>query len=392
MIPKNSISLHIEQLENRVLPAIWNFTSIGGTLTVEQIAAATGTVDIVDDGTTVTLSDGATTVSVSSEGVSNTNYKLFPNDTGDVNFSQTGFRPGNVTFNINNRFARNFDFDDGTGGIGGNFVLLGGSGDTTLNSDIGTSEPVTIFGSATFDLGSGFDNIELGEGGDLLTVGGNITLIDVNDIDFDEATVGGSVFVRNNRENMDNFLETDDGGNFTLIGGNLYYLGGSGEDNFQLEGTIAVNVFLNLGSQPTTGTSHIDVATNANGAVLAGNVTVIGGNLGTEIFSTDLGTTIGGNLYLRLGGGINDVDILSFLGGQYFTYQGGVGTDSVMFNPDVGSSRMRLSIQTQLGDDLVELDTTNAAPVFAFIDFGAGSDMFLFTGFNTFPLILRNLP
>ncbi len=379
---RNIRKLTLETLESRYVPATYNFINTGTTLIVEQIAPASGDLQITETGTLLTLEDGAGTVTFNTTGVANITYNLFPTDTSEVEWFQTGPRSGNVTFNLRNVLPREIDMEDGTGGVFGN-VVINAPGGFEPESEIGDDAPAFIGGNLTL-LGSlGFDLVEIGDNFPAV-IGGNLTAININELDLDTLNLGGSVLLQNFTDSIDTEFDTDFD---TFIGGNVTYFGGSGSDFIDVEGTISGNLYANFGSQLPFGFSAIEV--DFGGAVF-GNMTVIGGNLGFDgvaLFPTGI---IGGNLNMMLGGGVNDAFLLGEFQGQSIFYQAGSGSDSFAYFPDPGSSLPRITAFMGAGDDLVEIDTTLASLSFAFIDAGAGSDTLDVVGVISYPAFFQN--
>ncbi|MGF1583441.1 MAG: hypothetical protein ACFCD0_29325 [Gemmataceae bacterium] len=380
---RNIFKPELLRLESRSVPAVFNFLYSGTSLIVDQIGPADGTIDFVDDGTTLTIDDSSTVVSVNVAGIQNITYNLFPADTDSIDYEQIGFRPGNVTWNVNNFAFRDFDFDDGTGGIGGDFRITTGNGG--LDLEVADEQPVTIGGNFFAQFGSVDERIEFGDEADLVTIGGNITLINVNDIELETTNIGGSVFASFQGDSSPTDIDTDSD---SFIGGNFTYFGVSGSDELDFDGFIGGNLLVNFQTQAPTGTDDLNITSTST---VAGNLTVMGGNLGTDIVTVAAGATINGNITLMMGGGTNDVDLLGLLTGGSITYLGGSGADSLTLTPTSGSSSPRIFALMAAGDDVVEIDSTMATPSFLFIDFGAGSDTFTSMGGAIFPSIIRNL-
>ena len=274
----------------------------------------------------------------------------------------------------------------------------------------------TILGNVSLNGMSFVNIVNLGIGGNLSireaknfaadvvlsdsSVGSNVTLSTGNESDSLEMNgtfIGSNVNIR--MGNFDNGFTVDDA---SAIGGSVNYIGGSGQDNVQLEGIIGGNVSVRLGVSDQVFNSFILTGT------IGRNLTVFGGasddtvEIGDSAFVMgDPRTIIGGNVYINLSHsdplGFNSLDVFegATIGGSSLTYIGGVGDDVVDLDGEFNRTRIYASLGLSgIMADEFELGANLSGQLsYLYIDFGFGPNLFTNNfGLFTFPAVLRNLP
>ncbi len=284
---------------------------------------------------------------------------------------------GNLSVNLANG-NRALNLNGTSNSIGGNLQVTGGSGDQTV--EVAINNALLVGGFALLDLGTGSDVVD--EDGNNISITGNLDFAGVNSFkNGGTLTVGGNVVVNNAADTGTSIF--DDDATMT-IAGDFTYTGGSGRDDVLLNGSggtsIAGNATINVGDNTVSGTQFIllNVATTSVG----GNLTVIStSSLNPDSFISDPAATIGGNIDINLGGGVNDALIHGVLGGSSIKYTGGSGTDTVT----IGTTGSAPSLIVSLGAGADKF-TLPAGAIFTgplVIDFGTGADTFV-NGFGVF--------
>ncbi len=378
--------LDLETLERRDCPTPLNFFFDGaGNLTISGTPDPIGLSVEVNAPNLVTILDGVTPVLTSVPVAGNINVRTGgTNDLVGVLVAPGATIGGNLSIDTGGG-------DDAVlvlgadGSIGGDVVLSNfeaspGGGITNLGTFF------TIGGSVR--VNALFNNTGLAFDISGVTIGRDVSLQTGNgddDISISGSFIGGNVssmqgnFVLGQTFNIDS----------SSIGGSLSYLGGSGGPlgnelvSFDTA-FIGRSANVNLGSGFGTNTFQFSA-----GSLIGGSLTVFGGAGDDDLSAFD--GDVAGGVMISLGGGTNSLSVTGALTGAFFNYLGGSGADSVNFAPAAGSASPRIYALLGAGDDAFNLDTTNALPVFGFIDFGSGADTFTSLGSLLFPLTLRNL-
>jgi hypothetical protein len=384
---RTPVRLSLQPLDDRLTPATFAATTVGGTLTVTQTAAAVGAISIIDNpaaGTVTVDDDGdANPAQVfNTTGRPSLSVRLLPADTTAVDYQINSPRAGSVGIRLNNTSPRTLNLAGGAQ-IGGSLTVTGGNGGLDVEETGVAALHVT--GNATFTGGSVADTLNLGVAG--TSIGGTLTLTRFNTVATSSGdTVGGNLVFNAAGEATANVLRLLD----TEVVGSLTYTGGPRADSVLLNGTTARvdrNVTVALGTQLGAEFSQLLEELGA-GNIIGGTVRVTGGLLGTEGVTLD--GTVNGAVSINLGGGTNSVFVLGLFNGPSFDYTGGAGADSINYGPLDGSAHARCSARLGAGSDLVFFGTATANPSFAFIDFGAGADTF--SGTLNFSGTFLNLP
>lgn len=386
-MPRTPVRLALRPLDDRVTPATFAATTVGGTLTVTQTAAGVGAINIIDNPAagTVTVDDDA---DANPAQVFNTTgrpglaVRLTPTDTTVVTYTISSPRAGGVGIRLNNTSLRTLNLAGGAQ-IGGSLIVTGGNGGLSIEETGGAALHVT--GNATFTGGSAPDILNLGLAG--TSVGGNLTLTRFNTVSTSTGdTVGGNLVFNSAGEATANVLSLID----TEVVGSLTYTGGPRADSVLLNGTAARvdrNVTVALGAQLGAEFSQVLEESGA-GNIIGGAVRVTGGLLGTD--GVTLNGTVNGAVSINLGGGTNAVFVTGLFNGPSFDYTGGAGVDTINYSPLDGSAHARYSARLGAGNDVAFFGSPTANPSFAFIDFGAGADTF--NGTLNFSGTFLNLP
>ena len=331
----NRKQLFVESLNERITPATFATSVIGGTLVVNQVDAAIGAIVITDNAaagsvTVDDLADVHAPLVIATGATSNLIVNLKAADATPVLYDITSARAGNTTLNLKNAVPRALILDGGFT-IGGNFTVVGGNGGLMV---IESGMPLLVGGNATFKGGSGLDLLNLSIVGGT-SIGGNLALSKFNSVGTNAGdSIGGWLGFNAAGEANPNFLLLTD----TEIGGNLNYVGGTQADMIFLGGTVTEvngNVNVKFGGQLPADASIFAQAPGPT-SIIGGNVKVVGGNIGTE--TVMLSGVVGGNVRFNLGSGSNNAAVNGTFLGSKFNYTGGAGVDNVMYSPLIGSA------------------------------------------------------
>ena len=385
--------LNLEALEERLTPAFDFFYNPAGDIwTVTQVqddGDATITVDaitndlVVDDG-----AGGPVTVGVA---LGSLTVHLMDNSSGDLTVQLDEFLFGNVSIHLGNGGDfdgdgnRNLDLTGISNTVLGNFSVTGGTSDQVV--DLSTLALLSVGGSFNMNLGLGNDAVFATSG---VSVGGSMSLFNVNFIDIDSAgaTVGGNVSIRMT-DNEPSFYNISAG--VSVIGGNFTYTGGNSTDVVFLDGgdIIGGSVNIYVGNDILGGLQGVAL----EGATIGGNLTFRGGTIdGADLVSSDVDTIIGGSIYVNTGTlGDDIVTLLGTNGGNAVSVITGLGDDVIDYGMIGANARLYASMS--LGDDTFILGD-NVTLSYLYIDFGFGSDIYtsLYVGPYPFRVYLRNLP
>jgi hypothetical protein len=260
------------------------------------------------------------------------------NRNDNVELKLTTALTGRLTVNLGNG-GDTFTTENSTLGarIGGDVLVNAGRSafrgnfiyDQIINfQNVNVGGNLTVLGSV--GAGTELFNMQAGR------VGGNVTAVNIYQTSlgqFDDDTqafsVGGSLSVTNVQKNTDSRSNSPQlvGGNGlnvyagSVINRNVNYTGGNGIDRVFLPQdfdnvaavTVGGNVNVNVGGGSTNtlalGTGNTTPGPGGvpvGAALIGGNVSYIGG-AGIDRFFCDTGTVVGGNLYVSLGEGDNQV-------------------------------------------------------------------------------------
>jgi len=384
---RTPVRLSLQPLDDRLTPATFAATTVGGTLTVTQTAAGDGAINIIDNPAagTVTVDDDADANPAqvfNTTGRPSLSVRLLPADSTAVDYEINSPRAGGVAIRLNNAGPRTLGLGGGAQ-IGGSLTVTGGNGGLDVEETGMAALHVT--GNATFTGGSAADALNLGLAG--TSVGGTLTLTRFNTVITSTGdTVGGNLVFNAAGEATANVLRLID----TEVVGSLTYTGGPRADSVLLNGTTARvdrNVTVALGAQLGAEFSQLLEETGP-GNIIGGTVRVTGSLLGSD--GVTLNGTVNGAVSINLGGGTNAVFVTGIFNGPSFGYIGGDGVDTINYSPLDGSAHARYSARLGAGSDVAFFGSPTANPSFASIDFGAGTDTF--TGTLNFSGTFLNLP
>jgi hypothetical protein len=296
--------------------------------------------------------------------------------TGNIPSINTG--NGNDTINITN--------SSGTAGsIGGNVTVLSGLGNDSVSLSSASAGVLRVGGTVQVFGGAGNDSFTFGNGSASTTVGGDLSVIGIENVQLDQGSndqVGRNINVslgtNTGRLSLEQGLLSGTevltvGGSFNITGGQLsddVFLRGEvvgGNVNVQLGNGVGPDVafgglgnFLGLSSSPATTTlingnfnytsgSGADSLDLGSG-VVNGNVGINVGdgndNISLETFTTP--TIIGGNLTINAGNGNDLLGPLAGDGGNQALIGG-----NALFNLGSGNDTASFAAGSSLGGTLL---------------------------------------
>ncbi len=357
-------TLSVEQLQDRIVPAIISVETVGGNVTittdntntdVDVVLSGDNQIDIFDGGalygtTTVTgeltidAGDGDDSVTLDLYGFDldakvsiNTGAgmdRVYIDDTyaikGALNNNlsiSTGDDDDEITFGYQIDSQVNIDGDVSIEGGEGNLLLDTGfalgsganiDGDFEFRGEDGNDDiffdSTSITGDVDLQLGNG-DNYFTTNYYGAVEIGGNLTINSGDDSDI--ITLGSENYyleiegrVSINAGDGDNSLITGERSTTVTLGRSLSFVGGDGIDLIILdETTITGAVRLNLGDGNNAVYTGYDLADNAaNGDVILGNSLSINSGEDGDIINLD-NLDVASFARFRLGNGNNDVQI-----------------------------------------------------------------------------------
>jgi hypothetical protein len=379
--------LSLESCDDRVVPATFTTSHVGGTLIINQTSPAVGAIVIFDNpgaGTVIIddVGDVNPATVVPTAAYPSLKVNFWSADSTLIMYDIVSARTGNVTLNVKNAVPRGLLFDGGFA-VGGNLTVVGGNGGLMVLESV---NPMIVSGNATFQGGSGMDMLNLATVSGS-TIGGNLTLSKFN------------VFATNVGDGIAGNLNYNDAGESntglmiltdTHVAGNLSYIGGTKADVIVLGGTtthVDGNVTVNFGSQGAADFSVFSQLPSLTN-VIAGNVKISGGALGVE--NVVLSGEVDGNVVFNLGGGTNGAVINGNFMGSSLRYNGGAGADILNYSPLIGSASAKLKAIMGAGADVILFGPGSVPPSSAYLNFGAGADLLI--GAIVFPCTILNLP
>ncbi len=239
--------------------------------------------------------------------------------------------PGDVHVILNDG-SREFRMDGSSNSIGGMFRVDGGTGNQQLVFT--GNAPLTVGGDTTISLTSGFDEI-LPTTHDV-SIGGALRIFGTNRIEFAAKTdVGGFLIVNSSMETaLTEFIANTE----IAVGGGITYIGGDGPDGFyhvpvtDQRMTVAGPVTIEFGDSVLPADQFFQVRYADFGSTfsLTSTATTHRDDVVFGEFAQS-NSSIGGNIWVDLGGGDNEVDFVGQMGGVKFDYRGGSQGDDVEF-------------------------------------------------------------
>jgi hypothetical protein len=404
----------LEPLEPRIAPAALAASFRDGVLSI--IGDPEGTmVNVLQGPNAIEVFDGGTSLGMFS-GVKNIRMIVEGGASIGVDLSSNGIK-GSLAVLAGG--ATDLTIVAGST-FGGGLSFKGDSATQSLDIQTG----VLIGKALKLNGGAGIDNFTIREG---VTVNANMTFTAVENGQFfgenSSSTCGGSVLFKN-ASTPHPVVIGFVGQNPLIIGENVKYVGGSGNDQLRVNATFRNGLFLDdaginefilangsalRGNVKMITGGGIDVL-NVQGGTIEGNVTLrlgegnnrftygiaaavsIGGSVkmatgsGDDDWRTFGGRmTIGGDVSINLGGGTNKVIASANLNGTNLTINTGAGDDVVSIDGMAANTDVRIS----LGEGADELAGTllraNASATF---DGGGGTDRFVENLLTTEPLVI----
>ena len=131
-MPRTPVRLGLHRLDDRLTPATFAATTVGGTLTITQTAPAIGAVNVIDNPAagTVTVddtADGNPAQVFNTTGRPGLAVRLTSTDTTVVIYTISSPRAGSVGIRLNNTSLRTLNLAGGAQ-IGGGLSVTGGNG------------------------------------------------------------------------------------------------------------------------------------------------------------------------------------------------------------------------------------------------------------------------
>lgn len=303
---------------------------VSGTTTVLTQTADDGDVSISNNGlnNTWVVSDGSGNSAFPMANDVQINM-LSGNSTLKLNLHKA--HPGDVHVILNDG-SREFRMDGLNNSIGGMFRVDGGTGNQQLVFT--GNAPLTVGGDTTISLTSGFDEV-LPTTHDV-SIGGALRIFGTNRIEFAAKTdVGGFLIVNSSMETaLTEFIANTE----IAVGGGITYIGGNGPDGFyhvpmtDQRMTVTGPVTIEFGDSVLAADQFFQVRYADFGSTFS--LTSTATTHRDEVVFGEFAqsnSSIGGNIWVDLGGGDNEVDFVGQMGGAKFDYRGGSQGDDVEF-------------------------------------------------------------
>ena len=365
---KLQASLSVEPLEERLMLSWVGFFD-GITLELEQTgddgdvvidnSGIGGAFRVTDNADSLTFVDAQNVV-----------VRMLEDTANQLNFNVNTGHTGNVELHLNHG-PRDLFFTGTFNQIGGDLTVTAGDGPQFVNLSPLIPFPIVTGGSATFELGDGFDTVYNNE--NFVTIGGDLNMVGVNlfrytdflfpvPLDAD-LKVGGNMLMDTSNESTESFLL--EGGTWhdpdpdvnerSIISGNFTYIGGDDIDHVNLNDTYIVgDVTIDLGDGIPFFGDPQNVTTTLTPpfplfpyAQIDGNISITTGdsNLGNVItldglFNGDTVTFDLGDLNDTVNYGLlgTQADITATMGGgnDIFELRSGVNVLDIDFGNDLG--------------------------------------------------------
>jgi hypothetical protein len=354
-------------LEDRLAPATFSAALTAGTLVITQTSAAVLDIQVSDNSALGVVAiddhgDANLPSYFATAGRPSLAIRLQPADTTAVAYYTDTNRAGSVSLLLANTAARTLNLGGGAT-IGGSLTVTGGNGGLTVME----LAALHVAKNATFRGGTGLDVLDLSSA-DATSVGGTLSMVRFNTIRSQSDSVGRLTFNAAGDATYNSLHLTG-----TKVLGSLIYVGGNGGDDIAIEygAEVSGQVGVNFGSQLPADMSFFWLDQNSR---IGGRITATGGSSGRD--RVDLMGTVDGAVTVNLGGGENELDARGLFNSSMLAYTGGSGVDTLIYTLRDGSTRARFSARLGDGADSVTFGTPTVNPLFAFIDFGAGTDTF----------------
>lgn len=338
------------------------------TLTSTQVSdPGPVTVDNNGAGGVIQFHDGGTNVLTT---VTNLSIHMLGSSGTELNLNLENALAGDLDVRLRSG-DRTFNMSGSNNSVNGDLSITGGSSDQLVN--IAVNNALTVGGNASIDLGPGNDLVE--ESGNNVSITGNLDFVGVNRFTND------AIFMVNGNFNVDNSTQTDRSwfnDNLTLIvAGDFSYTGSSTRDEVLLDGTggssIGGQAIIHLGSNSIAGPQNVFFNNNSSVAGLL-HVTSTEATR-KDVFTSDIGTSFGGDVKINLGDGPNEATILGVFGGNDVSFIGGDGIDTVIFGTTGNPADVNIVLGG--GNDTFTLEAGAAiSPTTLRVDFGTGTDTF----------------
>lgn len=303
---------------------------VSGTTTILTQTADDGNVSIFDNGPgnswLVQDSSGA------SQFLKSTNVQInMLSGTSTLQLYLENVHPGDVHVVLNDG-GRDFYMDGMSNSVGGNFRVDGGTGSQILT--LTGNAPLMVGGDMTISLSSGFD--EILPATQEVHVGGAMRLFGVNQTEFAAKTdVGGFLIINSSMETaLTEFIANTE----ISIAGGVTYIGGDGPDGFyhmpatNQRMTVAGPVTVDFGDSvlPADQFFQVQYADFGSSFWMTSTASVRRDDIQFGLFAQS-NSSIGGNIWVDLGDGDNEVDFIGQMGGAKLDYRGGNLADEVNF-------------------------------------------------------------
>lgn len=336
----------------------------GTTLTLTQTA---------DDGAIVIDNNGAGNAFRATDGsglvtfdaATNVTVDLLDSTGNQLDLDLDNAHTGDVTLNLGEG-ARTVNFTGTGNAMGGNLSVTGGTGNHTV--EVAVNAGLSVTGSASFSLGTGFDVID--EDGNDITIGSDLNMTDVNRFENNGTmNVGGNVVYDTTADDTGGDFDNDTimniVGDFTYLGNDLLDLVQTNAD-FNLTGNFLANT---ASGGANYNLNNPDVNINGTTTLIATST------VGVDDLDTIAGATFEGDVSVDFGGGTNNADFFGTFNGSTVSYTGGDGVDTV--NYDFSGNPADVTVNLGADDDAFTLGpNASIAPTTLFVDFGNNNDTF----------------
>jgi len=371
---RNKHRLSLQSLEDRSVPA--TFSYLAGTLTV---TAAEGNAITVQPSLNapvgyLKVTDGNNTFdSLSkSQPVNNVIVNMGPANIASLTLPDGTFIPGNLTVLGAKQNSGVYSRAE----IGQNFSYT--PAPTAATDYIELTSEGSVAGNATFKLGAGNNTVSLTGG----TIGGNLTVIGGSGADFVPLTFANDVVVKGsaifNLGGGTNSVQSAGNGNFT-IGKDLTYIGGAGDEDFDLDTGFDTTLGVGGKMKISLGAAAIFNRFETGELSVGSSLSITAGNQ-VDLIDMDGTSNIGGSVSINTGNGIGSVNLDGiFLGGS-LTFNGGIDQDYFVLDSFVVGKNLTINAKGDalLSGQIVQVGfgTTNENAVFgsATIATGNGAD------------------
>ncbi len=269
------------------------------------------------------------------------------------------------------RGNRDVHFTGAANEIQGDLRIGGSNGRQHLA--LAVNSDLDVGGNLFVNLRSEDDTID--DGGHEIDVVGNATIRNINEyVVTNTLGVEGNLYVNTTSEAEDSFLINQ--GKVDVLG-DLIYQGGLAADNLLLESTTTIggSMYVHLGGNGSLGNEQSVFL--SSDTIIGNQLNVISGATGVNTkFTSNPGAMIAGNVYVNFQetSGNNLVDIGGRFDGTHGAYRGGAGSDDVRLG--IRALDMVFAGLFNQGQDDLEINFDTVL-LSGFLDFGEGDDTFV---------------